>query len=72
MTVEERFAKQYGNTPIARLAAKVYRAFKPSDLMHVAYILGGKKLKGYTDAIAYQVASEHTAYAKLIVARAAK
>lgn len=71
MTTEERIAKQYGNTPVARLAAKVRKAFRPTDLMHVAFILG-KKLKGFDDAVAYDVASLFPVYAKKLVARASK
>lgn len=72
MTAEERIVKQYGNTALARLAGKVLKVFRPTDLMHVAYILNDKKMKGFTDAIAYRVATEHTAYAKMLVARAEK
>lgn len=68
MTIEERFIKVFGNSPTTRLAAKVRKAFKPSDLMHVAFILG-RKLKGFDDTVANDVATRFPDYAKKLIAR---
>lgn len=68
MTIEERFIKEFGNSATTRMAAKLRKAFKPSDLVHVAFTLG-KKLKGFDDAVAYDVATRFPDYAKKLIAR---
>ncbi len=52
------------------LAEQVYKAFKPTDLAHVKYLLDVEGDGGFTPQIAYDLASQYPDVAKKIVARA--
>ena len=66
------FVKLFGKGKETGTAEKLYKSFKPVDLMHVAYVLGLKVLKGWTPEIAMRVVKEHPELAKRIIARAVK
>jgi len=66
------FTEEFGKSATTTLAEKLYKAFKPTDLFHVAFMLKLKNLKGFTHAVAYKLAAEYPEYAKKIVARAVK
>lgn len=63
------FVQEFGKGATTGLAEKVYKAFRPSDLVHVGFMLGIKKMKGFTHQIAYDLASRFPDYAKVIIAR---
>lgn len=66
------FVKLFGKGKETNSAEKLYKSFRPTDMMHVAYTLGLKTLKGFTPEVAMRVVKEHPDLAKRIVARAAK